>query len=272
MLKMMLRFDPLQIFRYSSTPAGLYARQHWLSEGQTIQWRHDFDQTVMMLYKGQSATGCWNNSLIDTIRYLFYLHLTVREQNEVVKAGLDWLLNATLNSPNELSGYQRAKLSISELHGLPFTTGHSGFFLKAASIFLATVFGRDNDERVLAVFDTFDREGIQTEGRWRGWSSLTNILRAFAVHPKYTTSETVELAINALAIAQNPEGNWIPGIPFFKTMNTLAHLNMPSADRQFEHALARLIRTQSSDGSWGKAEPEWSTFLVVHALKRKVIL
>ena len=272
MLTMILRFDPLQIFRSSSTPAGLYARQHWLSEGQTIQWRHDFDHRVMMLYKGQSATGCWNNSLIDTIRHLFYLHLTVREQNDVVKAGLDWLLNATLNTPTELTGYRRAKLSINELSGLPFTNGHSGFFLKAASIFLATVFGRDNDERVLADFDTLDREGIQTGGRWCGWSSLTNVIRAFAVHPKYAISKSVSLAIKALAIAQNPEGNWTPSVPFFKTVNMLAHLNIPEADRQFERALRKLIMTQSPEGSWGKAEPEWSTFLVVHALKRKGIL
>jgi hypothetical protein len=269
---MMLRFDPLKIFRSSSTPAGLYARQHWLSEGETVQWRHDFDSKVAILSKGQSPVGCWSHSLIDTIRHLFYLHLTVREQTEVIKAGLDWLLNATLNSPTELTGYRSAKLSISELRGLPFTTGHSGFFLKAASIFLATVFGRDNNERVLATFDMLDREGIQTGGRWRGWSSLTNILRAFAVHPKYATSESVELAINALAIAQNPEGNWIPGIPFFKTLNMLAHLNMPQAYRQFERALRKLIMTQSPEGSWGKVEPEWSTFLVVHALKRKGIL
>jgi len=269
---MMLRFDPLQIFRSSSTPAGLYARQHWLSESDTIQWRHDFGTRVAILSRGQLSVGCWSHSLIDTIRHLFYLHLTVRDQTEEVSKALDWLLTTTLDSPNKLPEYRQEKYAISELHGLPFTTGHSGFFLKAASIFLATVFGRDRDERVLAAFDKLGREGIQTEGRWHGWSSLTNILRAFAVHPKYATSESVELAINALAIAQNPEGNWIPSIPFFKTINMLAHLNMPSADRQFEHALARLIRTQSPDGSWGKAEPEWSTFLVVHALKRKVIL
>ena len=269
---MMLRFDPLQIFRFSKTPAGLYARQHWLSEGQTIQWRHDFDHTVMMLYKGQSATGCWNNSLIDTVRHLFYLHLTVREQNEVVKAGLDWLLNATLDSPAELTGYRRVKLSISELRGLPFTSGHSGFLIKAASIFLATVFGRDNDERVLAAFDILEREGIRTVGRWCGRASLTNILRAFVVHPKYAISKSVSLAINTLAITQNLAGDWTPSVPFFKTVNMLAHLNMPQADRQFERALGKLIKTQSQEGSWDKAEPEWSTFLVVHALKRKGIL
>jgi len=82
----------------------------------------------------------------------------------------------------------------------------------------------------------------------------------------------VAFAVNALATIQRPEGTWIPGVPFFKTINTLAHLNIPQANRQFENALARLVRTQSPDGSWGKVEPEWSTFLVVHALKRKSIL
>ena len=89
---MTLRFDPMQVFRFSKTPVGLYAREHWLTESQTPRWLHDFNYTVKMLYQGQATSGCWNNSLIDTIRHLFHLHLTIREQTEAVRAGFDWLL------------------------------------------------------------------------------------------------------------------------------------------------------------------------------------
>ena len=269
---MILRFDPLQIFHSSKTPIGLYARQYWLGESQTPQWRYDFNYAIKMLYKDQSSSGCWSNSLIDTVRHLFHLHLTIREQTEAVRAGLDWLLTIALNSANKAIDYKQEKYSIGNFRGLPFTHSHSGIVLKTVSIFLATVFGRNNYRRVLNACDVLDREGIKTAGHWLGWASLTNVLRALAIHPTYTHSDSVLLAVNTLATAQALDGNWISSLPFYKTINTLAHLNVPQADRQFERALARLIRTQSRDGSWGKAEPEWSTFLVVHALKQKGIL
>ena len=269
---MKLRSDPMQVFRFSKTPVGLYARQHWFNESQTPEWLHDFNDTVKMLYQGQATSGCWNNSLIDTIRRLFYLHLTIREQTEAVMMGLEWLLTTTLVLPDKLTEYRQEKFSMKDVRGLPFAHSHSCVFLTTASIFLATVFGRYDDQRVLIACDKLNREGIQTGGHWHGWASLTNALRAFAVHPIYVRSGSVLLAVNALANAQTLEGNWISTVPFYKTINTLAHLNIPQADKQFEHALARLTKTQSHDGSWGRVEQEWSTFLVVHALKRKGIL
>jgi len=271
-LKIILRSDPLQVFRSSITPVGLYARKNWLGESQTIKWRHDFNHTIGSIYESQSNNGSWNSSLIDTIRHIFYLHLTVRENNAVVDTALDWLLNQTLESTNRVKGHNQEKYKISELRGLPFIHSSFDVFLRTASIFLATVFGMDNDKRILAACDVLEREGINTEGRWSGWASLTNALRAFAVHPKYARSGSVVLAVNNLANAQTFEGNWMSTVPFYKTINTLAHLNMPQADTQLERALARLPKTQSSDGSWGRVEREWSTFLVVHALKRKGIL
>ena len=249
---MELRFDPLQVFRFSKTAVGLYARQQWIAESQTPQWRHDYNSAIKMLYQGQLASGCWTNSPIDTIRHLFNLHLTIREQTKAVSAGLDWLLTATLDSCCNAIYCKPEKYSKGDFHGLPFTHSHSGTLLKTASIFLAAVFGRESDQRVLAGCDVLDREGMQTGGHWRGWASMTNALRAFAVHPTYAHSDSVVLAVNALETNQTLQGNWISGVPFFKTINTLAHLNLPQADRQFERALARLIRTQSPDGSWGK--------------------
>ncbi|MBP1749851.1 MAG: hypothetical protein H6Q52_2390, partial [Deltaproteobacteria bacterium] len=44
------------------------------------------------------------------------------------------------------------------------------------------------------------------------------------------------------------------------------------ADRQLKKAFMLLSRTQNEDGTWGAADKEWNTFLVVHALRNKKML
>lgn len=43
---MKLRYDPYQVFRFSKTPVSLYARQKWLGEAGTSQWKIDFKESV----------------------------------------------------------------------------------------------------------------------------------------------------------------------------------------------------------------------------------
>ena len=74
---MKLRYDPYQVFRFSKTPAGLYARQKWLGEAETDQWKIDFKETVADLMADQLPDGSWSRSTIETIKRLFGLHLTV---------------------------------------------------------------------------------------------------------------------------------------------------------------------------------------------------
>jgi hypothetical protein len=58
-------------------------------------------------------------------------------------------------------------------------------------------------------------------------------------------------------------------VPFYQTVNALAHLNLSQADIQLERAFKRLHEMQRRDGSWGRSQREWNTFLIVHALKNK---
>lgn len=51
--------DPYAVFRSSTTPAGLYARQKWLGEASTPQWKEDFAAAVAELVRGQSKDGLW---------------------------------------------------------------------------------------------------------------------------------------------------------------------------------------------------------------------
>ena len=90
---MQLPYDPIQVFRTSITPAGLYARQKWLGESHTKSYRIDFQNTVTHLLEGQFSDGSWEHSIIKTIRHLFGLHLTVRDRTEPSKKALEWLLN-----------------------------------------------------------------------------------------------------------------------------------------------------------------------------------
>jgi hypothetical protein len=90
---MKLHYDPYQVFRFSKTPAGLYARQTWLGEVATDQWKFDFKETVATLLAGQLPDGSWSRSTIETIQRLFGLHLTVRSSTAKIKAALKWLLN-----------------------------------------------------------------------------------------------------------------------------------------------------------------------------------
>ncbi len=91
-----LRYNPLQIFKASKTPAGLYARQKWLDESGTAQWQDDFHETRASLMSGQSDDGSWNQSPLESVRRLFGLHLTLRNKTEEIEKALDWLMTHTL--------------------------------------------------------------------------------------------------------------------------------------------------------------------------------
>ncbi|UCH07264.1 MAG: hypothetical protein JSV55_14530 [Deltaproteobacteria bacterium] len=266
---MTLQFDPLKIFRASKTPWGLYARQKWLNEESHRAWKADFQITVDQLMKGQSPEGSWDRSVLKTIQRLFGLHLTLRYPSEDIDRALDWLIQKA----SEVFSSRRADIGepiiAAALRGLPFSPGPARYLVLGTTLFLATIFGRGHDERVLELYERLNGLGKENKGRWCGWSGSNNILRAFVVHPTYANTETMSLAIEALARVQNPSGRWPDQVPFYQTVNALAHLNLSQADTQLERAFKRLYETQRRDGSWGRSQRGWNTFLIVHALKNK---
>ena len=267
----MKAFNPYQIFRMSKTPLGLYARQKWLGERNNPRWEAEFKGTVEALFTGQSADGSWSQSIITTIQRLFGLHLTVRNPNDSVNKALDWLMAVAFKGLSRIRKDFREQISSQDLENLPFTPGCSGYFLAGATLFLASIFGRENDSRVLEAYDWLNEEGIQNNGRWCGWSCSNNILRAFVVHPRYSESRGTGLAVHGLARVQDRSGKWPAGVPFCQTVNALAHLDSEEANAQLQLAFKRLCETQHRDGTWGRTQKEWKTFLVVHAMRRKGI-
>jgi hypothetical protein len=267
----MLTYDPFPVFETSVTPSGLYARKKWLGQEKTPAWRTDFRSAVTNLLQGQRADGSWNQSVIDTIRHLFGLHLTVRESTEGTHRALDWLMDQTWEIVKKRARFG-ASPRATDLRGLPFSPGRFDRLIAGAALFLATIFGREHRPEVLRQYEKLSRDGIERKGRWCGWSCSNNILRAFVVHPIYCQDEATLMAVKTLSRVQRPSGEWSGGVPFFQTVNALAHLNTREADAQVEAAFQRLRKKQNMDGTWGKSEPEWNTFLVVHAFKNRGIL
>jgi hypothetical protein len=261
--------DPYPIFQASLTPVGLYARQKWIGEEKDSRWRCDFDVAVQQLLAGQSADGSWNQSLMTTIQRLFGLHLTVRNPAPPIDKALDWITALAFKDLSRIRKDFPGQITSQDLDSLPFTTGCCGYFLVSATLFLASIFGREDDSRVLKAYEWLNEEGIKNKGRWCGWSCSNNILRAFVVHPRYSKSRATQLAVHALALAQDSSGRWPRGVPFYQTVNVLAHLDSEEANAQVKRAFTLLHQRQNKDGTWGRSQKEWNTFLVVHAMRRR---
>jgi hypothetical protein len=87
-----------------------------------------------------------------------------------------------------------------------------------------------------------------------------------------TKSWEHDYAVEYLADLQTNRGDWQNELPFYQTLNALAHLDLAQADTQLEKAFKWLFENQNSDDTLCRYEPEWHTFLAIHALKNKGLL
>jgi len=266
---MKLRYDPFLIFRSSKTPAGLYARQKWLQEFDTPQWQRDFQETVSSLWADQLPDGSWQRLALTTIVRLFGLHLTVRSSSPQIEYALKWLLTKIELQSQAIRVYWEGPVGRSDLTGLPFTPSRTDMFLTGATLFLHTIFGRQDAPTVLTFYRWLCKKWVNSTGGWLDAASSHNIFRALVVHPEFAKDAATTLMIERLSELQTDKGDWGHELPFYQTLNALAHSKLPQAESQLERAVARLIKIQNSDGTWGRHEPEWNTFLSVHALKNK---
>ena len=269
---MQLRHNPLQIFKNSKTPAGLYARQKWLKKSATAEWKKDYDQTVAALLSTpfpeieNGAMAC------KVITRLFGLHLTVRSATPQIHATLSRLLDLIHLESDQIELKIRDDGRPLELGALPFTRSHLSSLLLGTSLFLASIFGRENDPYVLTLYRWLCEKGIDQSGRWIGKAETHNVFRALVVHPEYSRTEETARVVDYIGGQQTDEGDWGPGLPFYQTLNALAHLDHHRVSSQLQRAFRLLMATQNTDGSWGRDEQEWDTFLVVHSLKNVGVL
>jgi len=269
---MNLRYDPYQVFKSSKTPAGLYARQKWLGEAASSQWNIDFQETVSALLADQLPDGSWHHGPLATIEHLFGLHLTVRSTTAKIDASLTWLLDKIDLQQDKIHVSGKRDITGADLRGLPFIPSRPDMFLTGATLFLASIFGHERDPDILAIYEWLNTQGIKTKGRWFDDASSHNIFRAMVVHPIFAGEKATALAVEHLAGLQTDKGCWRNDLSFYQTLNMLAHLDSPQAEKQLVKAFERLIENQSSDGTWSRSEPEWNTFLAIHALRSKGIV
>ena len=267
-----LRYDPYQVFRFSKTPAGLYARQKWLEEAETSQWNIDFQETVAALLADQLSDGSWHHASIETIKHLFGLHLTVRSSTAHIDAALTWLLDKIDLQADEIHVRAEDTTTVAVLEGLPFIPSGKAMFLTGAALFLCTIFGYESQPDVLALYQCLSAEGVKNKGCWFDGASSHNIFRAMVVHSVFAKDKATAMAAEHLADLQADTGSWVNDLPFYQTLNALAHLDLHQAETQLEKAFELLLGTQNSDGTWSQSEPEWNTFLAIHALKNKGLL
>jgi hypothetical protein len=269
---MKLRYDPYQVFRFSKTPAGLYARQKWLGEAETPQWKIDFKETVAALLADQLPDGSWHHATIETINHLFALHLTLRSSTAQIDASLTWLLDKIALQAEKIHVRAENVTTVASLEGLPFIPSRPDMFLTGAALFLFTIFGRESDPDVLALYQWLSAEGVKNKGRWFDEASSHNIFCAMVVHSVFANDRATVLAAEHLADLQTDTGGWDNDLPFYQTLNALAHLDLHQAETQLEKAFVLLLENQNRDGTWSQSEPEWNTFLAIHALKNKGLL
>ena len=256
---------------------GLYARQKWRREGEKDTWIHDFNETVKALLAEQLADGSWDNSEITTIHKLFGLHLTVREPDDAIRRALEWLLSEDhlwrflempRRAPDEIYDETTDDIDDTVFHGLPFTGGCFGHFAVCAGLFLADCFGMSEESKVTRLYDTVAGQIEQRAGHWCSVGCTNNALRAFIKHARYSKSRTTEMMVDYLGRRQLPSGKWRGRTPLYMTFNALAHLDSENARRQCMAVVDGIVKAQNKDGSWGRIQKEWNTFLVVHALNR----
>jgi hypothetical protein len=264
-----LPFEPLGIFRRSKTPVGLYARQKWLDQSHTPQWKEDFEDIVASLRKEQLPDGSWSQSATETITRLFGLHLTVRSSDDGIDGALAWLIQKIDLTENGILVRDRDGKTIDNSTSLPFTADHPDMLIVAGALFLSTIFGHGHDPAVTDIYRWLTHGANSNWSRWHDRAATHNILRAMVVHPDFAGHPVTIEAVDMLARFQRSSGEWGSGIPFHQIVNALAHLDTAAAEIQLERAFHRLAQTQKGDGSWGHHNPEWNTFLSVHALKNK---
>jgi hypothetical protein len=263
-----LRHNPYAIFQDSQSPPGLYARQKWLNQGETETYRADFAAAVAKLRYADMNPGSRSERILEKLHRLFGLHLTVRNADRFIETAL-----------NEVIGENMARAQQTEIvlipdriSGLPFAATRWEFFIGPASLFLAAIFGKATDPGVDPIYAQLAANVTDSSAFRSDAAAMHNALRALVVHPDDRFRPATRSAVSWFASKQTPHGDWGAKIPFFQAFNAMAHLSISEANAQFDNALKHVVEGQNRDGTWGRADKEWQTFLVVHALRNKGIL
>ena len=263
-----IKHNPYKIFKKSTTPPGLYARQKWLNQGKTKSYRTDFDATVAQLKSTTVDSVDQSERILDMLHRLFGLHLTERDLNPFIENALSNIISGYSANPHQIE----VRLMPDQLRGLPFAAARWEFFILPAILFLSAIFEKATAMEVNRLYLRLATDLVESAAYKKEPAAMHNALRALVVHPDDRFLSAIRSVVSWFAARQTPWGDWGPKIPFSQAVNALAHLDIPEANAQFDNALIRIVSSQSTDGTWGSTDQEWQTFLVIHALRNKGIL
>ena len=111
-----IKYNPYPIFKESQTPPGLYARQRWLNDGKSEQYKADFTTTVTELKSPIRHYKDRFERVLDTLHRLFGLHLTVRE----IGPSINTTLRELIVECNGRLPKSKKTLITDRVQGLPF--------------------------------------------------------------------------------------------------------------------------------------------------------
>lgn len=280
---MELKYEPYAVFKRRSSPYALYARTHWMDEPAS-KLKDAVKRRVDFLAKSQTKNGSWNHSVVKTVENLYVLSLLAPRGSSIGGRAVDWLLEKDEPPTVRISGdgspytglpFRVGHEDVKQIYtrrDLPFHQGCSGFFKTGAALYFSGIFRRADDERVAIAFRSLDKALQIRGGKWCNVACSGNILRGYVDHPKKRDSVQTKKALKYLEQVQTKSGGW-KGTPFFyQTFNTIARSGLPSARRQAKQAMKRVVRSQNPDGTWGRSNTEFNTFMVLDGLHRQGVL
>ena len=160
--------------------------------------------------------------------------------------------------------YEQA--SLNKMKEVPFTKGCSGFIKSGAALFFTNVFDKLNHKKANKAYESLEKVAEVRKGRWCSGSCSNNIMQAFVTHPERKKSGIMRGVVRYLATQQKDNGSWAGSTPFYPTVYALSLLDFSEVEPQLDRAVQKVIKYQNKDGSWGRANKELNTFLMIKVL------
>lgn len=277
---MRLRYDPFAPFLDDPSPLGIHVRRSVLGE-RTPQLAEARRAHIDRIRSQQLPNGSWDHRVVPTIENLHHLLLLDEAGSPAGERAVDWLLNDRVESGGRShAGGLRANGILSVLtaadgaairrrRDLLFNRGCAALVKTGAALYFSAFFNLEGDPRVIQGFRALDYLFRQRRKKWCSYPCSNNILRAYVSHPLKKSSRTTKSALSRLEQLQSRGGIW-KGIPdFYHALNVVGSSTLPSAVRQFERAYDHVHATQNHDGTWGRTDQRFKTFLVLDALVRQ---
>jgi len=278
----MFKRDPAEAVMRSDDVMALAARRTVLHRG-----RHGdvglLKSYLRQLYGGQSRDGSWSGSTLDTLQALFILHVLGEESSSKTESALDWLLTDPMVGQRRRCGdgaeyfglfgtlERKDRPRMRDLRGHFLNTGCAAFIKVGGAIAAAAWFDMADDKRIMTALKCLDAVLRVRGGAWCSAACSNNILRAYVEHPKRAYSRHTRRAVKWLEKQQSKGGTWV-GTSFYRTLNTIAQVNIMSSRKQVERAIPRLRRSQNEDGTWGKSHKWLKTYFTLDALAMQDLL